>query len=120
MTWKPHALACPRCQAEYKNGKPNYFGSDPVCTFANTEGAFNHKNWQCPTALAARDLANTFVGPTSKRGEGCRAHVWGWDESAALLSDGEGGDLALDGAGYAARIMLPIQGPERRPPWLRS
>lgn len=50
---------CPRCQAAYGLGRPEYFGDDPKCAFPGG-GKFTPDNWQCKTADIIRDLVGEF------------------------------------------------------------
>jgi hypothetical protein len=52
------ARPCKMCRERYKSGRPASFGSDPECAFPNG-GPFTPNNWQCVTANAIRDLAES-------------------------------------------------------------
>lgn len=49
-------MVCSACKAAYGSGKPEHFGSDPVCGF-HADGTFNSGNWNCAGLCMLRDLA---------------------------------------------------------------
>lgn len=92
MTY-PHELACPRCKALYPK-RPDNYGSDIKCAFANPLSVFSEDNWFCATMLALRQ--GKVMAPECKYQEDeLPDQRWNADEHAVAIPDGEGAFLII-------------------------